>query len=56
MLSEGFGEVGGFEGEGKESWAAGRVFDGDAIAKKIQRKKKKELKNLLKKEEKKVVN
>ena len=38
MLSEGFGEVGGFEGEGKESWAAGRVFDGDAIAEEVQRK------------------
>ena len=54
MLSEGFGEVGGFEGEGKESWAAGRVFDGDAIAEEIQKERgKKELENLLKKEKKK---
>ena len=37
MLSEGFGEIGGFEGEGKESWVAGQVFDGDTIVEEVQR-------------------
>ena len=50
ILSEGFGELGWFEGEGRKSWIAERDFEGDAIIRYFIRKGgKKESRNLLNK-------
>ena len=52
ILSEGFGELGVFEGLGKGPWVAERDFDGDAIARGFLRKEgKKEFRSLLGKRE-----
>ena len=52
ILSEGFGELGVFEGLGRGPWVAERDFDGDAIARGFLRKEgKKEFRSLLEKRE-----